>query len=151
MNLDHVNIVVSDMERSCRFYGEVLGLRRGFEAVLEGEWIETVAGLASVKAQCVFYEFPSGGPRIELIQYFAPLGESFPDNSLANTLGARHIAFNLEDMESFVARLKSFGVPLLSDPVEVPFVVGNAGRKRICYFFDPDGVLLEAAAYQKVE
>jgi catechol 2,3-dioxygenase-like lactoylglutathione lyase family enzyme len=151
MYLDHVNIVVSDMERSCLFYGKALGLRRGFEAVLEGQWIEEVTGLSGVKAQCVFYEFPSGGPRLELIQYLAPFGESFPDNSRANTLGARHVAFNLEDMDGFLDRLKAFGVPLLSEPVEVPFIVGNAGRKRICYFYDPDGVLLEAAAYQQSE
>jgi catechol 2,3-dioxygenase-like lactoylglutathione lyase family enzyme len=31
MRLDHVNIVVTDIARAGRFYGEVLGLRRGFE------------------------------------------------------------------------------------------------------------------------
>lgn len=148
MRLDHVNIVVSDMERSCRFYGETLGLQRGFEAVLEGEWIDRVAGLSGVRAQCVFFEFPAGGPRLELLQYESPVGEALPAHSLPNTLGARHIAFNLDtDLEEFIARLQADGVRFLSDPVEVPFKVGNFGRKWVCYFFDPDGVLLEAAAY----
>ena len=150
MRLDHVNIVVSDMGRSCRFYGEILGLRRGFEAVLEGEWIERVTGLTGVRAQCVFFEFPAGGPRIELLQYESPLGEALPPHGLPNTLGARHIAFDLEDMDGFVSRLKAAGVRFLSDPVEVPFNVGNMGRKWVCYFLDPDGVLLEAAAYEKL-
>ncbi|MBW3624745.1 MAG: VOC family protein [Armatimonadetes bacterium] len=149
MRLDHVNIVVSDMERSCRFYGETLGLRRGFECFLEGEWIERVTGLSGVRARCVFFEFPAGGPRLELLQYENPTGEVFPAHRLPHTLGARHIAFEMADMDGFVARLKAAGVPFLSDPVEVPFVVGTAGRKRVCYFHDPDGVLLEAAAYEK--
>ena len=33
------------------------------------------------------------------------------------------------------------GVPLVSPPVEVPFRVADAGRKRLCYFHDPEGVL----------
>jgi hypothetical protein len=36
----------------------------------------------------------------------------------------------------------------LSTPVEVPFAVGAMGRKRLCYFHDPDGTLLEVAAYE---
>ena len=39
------------------------------------------------------------------------------------------------------------GAVLISDPVEVPFRVGSLGRKRLCYFHDPDGVVLEVAAY----
>lgn len=147
MRLDHVNIVVSDMERSCRFYSEVLGLQSGFEAVLEGEWIETVAGLPGARARCVFFEFPEGGPRIELLEYQSPPGERMASHGVANTLGARHIAIYVADMDAFVARLRAAGIRLVSDPVAVPFVVGTAGRKRVCYFHDPDGVLLEAAAY----
>jgi hypothetical protein len=36
---------------------------------------------------------------------------------------------------------------VISDPVEVPFRVGSLGAKRLFYFLDPDGVVLEAAAY----
>jgi catechol 2,3-dioxygenase-like lactoylglutathione lyase family enzyme len=149
LGLDHVNVVVSDMERSCRFYGEILGLLRGFEAVLEGPWIDTVTGIRDVRALCVFFEFPGGGPRIELLQYQSPPGARIPSHGIANTLGARHIAFAVPDMDAFVAQLRAAGVPFLSDPVTVPFVVGTAGRKRVCYFHDPDGVLLEAAAYAR--
>ncbi len=147
MRLDHVNIVVSDLEVSRRFYGGTLGLTRGFEATLEGDWIEAVTGLHGVHARCVFYEFPSGGPRLELLQYVSPTGEALPANGAPNTLGVRHLAFVVDDMDAFVRRLKAAQVPLLSEPMDVPFAVGSAGRKRIVYFRDPDGVLLEAAAY----
>ena len=70
MKLDHLNVVVTDMARAERFYGGVLGLRRSFERLLEGEWIERVTGLPRARAHCVFYE-PEGG-RVELLQYLTP-------------------------------------------------------------------------------
>lgn len=135
------------MERSLAFYEGVLGLQRGFEATLEGRWIETVTGLTAVNARCVFVEATGSEVRLELLEYASPTGAAIPANELPNTHGLRHIAFVVEDMETLLARLGAAGVPLLSEPVQVPFAVGNMGRKQLCYFRDPDGVLLEAAAY----
>jgi glyoxylase I family protein len=147
MRLDHVNIVVMDMSRAERFYGEVLGLRRGFECRLEGEWIERVTGLAGARAHCVFFE-PEGGGRVELLQYLSPAGEPLPANRLPQTPGLRHLAFEVDDLDALCERLRAAGVPLVSPPVEVPFRVANSGRKRLCYFHDPEGVLLEVAQYE---
>jgi catechol 2,3-dioxygenase-like lactoylglutathione lyase family enzyme len=148
VRLDHVNIVVSDMERAERFYGELLGLRRGFERLLEGEWIERVTGLPGARAHCVFYE-PAGGGRVELLQYLSPAGQPLPPNPLPCTLGLRHVAFEVDDLDALCERLREAGVALVSPPVEVPFPVADAGRKRLCYFHDPDGVLLEVAEYDQ--
>jgi len=147
MKLDHVNIVVADLARAERFYGEVLGLRRGFERVLEGEWIERVTGLPGARARCVFYE-PTDGGRLELLQYLSPQGEPLSPNSLPHTPGLRHLAFEVEDLDALCERLRTAGVTLVSPPVTVPFPVANAGRKRLCYFHDPEGVLIEAAEYE---
>jgi catechol 2,3-dioxygenase-like lactoylglutathione lyase family enzyme len=147
MKLDHVNIVVTDMARAEAFYGGTLGLRRGFECLLEGEWIEQVTGVGSARAQCVFFE-PEGGGRVELLQYLSPQGEPLPVNRLPYTPGLRHIAFEVDDLDALCERLRAAGVALVSSPVEVPFRVGTAGRKRLCYFHDPEGVLLEVAEYR---
>jgi catechol 2,3-dioxygenase-like lactoylglutathione lyase family enzyme len=144
--IDHINIVVADIERSVRFYSELLGLRRGFEVMLEGDWIERVTGIVGARAHCVFME--SGEPvRLELLQYLSPRGERLDPNSLPNTPGLRHLAFTVDDIDALTAKLRTAGVPLVSEPVEVPFAVGTMGRKRLCYFHDPDGTLLEVAAY----
>jgi glyoxylase I family protein len=148
MKLDHVNIVVADMARAEQFYGAVLGLRRGFERLLEGEWIERVTGLPGARAFCVFYE-PEEGGRVELLQYLSPQGEPLPPNRLPHTPGLRHLAFEVEDLDALCERLRSAGITLISPPVVVPFPVAGAGRKRLCYFHDPDGVLLEVAEYRR--
>ncbi len=153
MKLDHVNIVVRDMEASVRFYEQFLGLRRGFERMLEGEWLERVTGLPCARAHCIFMETDEEGARLELLQYLSPdspAGANREFNSAPNARGIRHLAFTVsgpEAMALLVVRLRAADVPVVSDPVEVPFQVGSLGRKQLLYFLDPDGTLVEAAAY----
>ena len=148
-HVDHINIVVSDLERSVRFYTELLGLKETQRARLTGGWIEAIVGLKGVEAEVAFVQPQGGGPRIELIQYHAPRGIDFPENSRPNTVGLRHIAFRIEHMESLRARLEAAGVHFFGPPVQVPggVVDHDDGHKSLCYFLDPDGVLLELAAY----
>ncbi|RYX81895.1 hypothetical protein EON83_21885 [bacterium] len=145
--LDHVNLVVADLERAAHFYEEVFGWQRGFSATLQGEWIERVSGLEGVSARCLFLNAPEGGARIELICYDSPTGEIIAANSAANTFGVRHIAFEVGDIEKTLQKVRDLGLKTVGDVMEVPFRVGNLGAKRLVYFHDFDGVLVEAAAY----
>lgn len=147
--VDHINIVVSDLERSVRFYTEFLGLRETRRARLTGAWIDAIVGLAGVEAEVAYVQPRGGGPRLELIQYHAPAGVDCPENGRPNTRGLRHIAFQIEDMETLYRRLTDAGVPFFGPPVDVPkgVVEHDDGRKSLCYFHDPDGVVLELAAY----
>jgi catechol 2,3-dioxygenase-like lactoylglutathione lyase family enzyme len=148
--IDHINIVVSDLEKSVRFYTELLGFNESKRAHLEGEWIESIVGLKGVVADVAFIVAPAGEPRIELLCYKTPLGEALPANSLANTVGIRHIAFRVDDIYTASEKLKNAGVKLLGEPVVVPetVVTHDAGHKMLCYFHDPDGVLLEITEYK---
>jgi len=149
IRIDHVNLVVADMERSVRFYEDLFGLRRGFEVVLEGAWVEELTALPGARARCVFLEIEPSAARLELLQYFAPTGEPLAANSLPNTLGLRHVAFLVEDLDALATRLQEQGVPIVGGPSAPPFAVGSLGRKRLLYFLDPDGVLVEAASYEQ--
>ena len=146
MRVDHVNIVVADMERSLAFYVGLLGMRVTFEADLEGKWIEAVSGLPHVSARCVFCQPPGGGARFELLQYRTPPGVALADESVANTLGLRHVALEVDDLDGLRARLTAAGVSFVSGPVAVPFPIAGV-RKRLCYARDPDGALVELAEY----
>ena len=148
--IDHLNIVVSDLERSVRFYCDVLGFRKTHDVVMEGAWIETIIGLRGVKGLVAFVEPPAGGPRIELLQYVTPAGIALPENSRANTRGLRHVAFRVDGIAAMTERLRAAGVTLFSEPVRVPAGVVKfaAGDKTLVYFLDPDGVILELAEYQ---
>jgi glyoxylase I family protein len=146
--IDHVNIVVSDIERSVDFYCRALHLQRGFERLLEGAWIERITGVAGVRAQCVFLEHPTGGARLELLQFLEPASPRWEQHGFPGAIGVRHIAWTVPNLADTVERLDAMGVERVSEPIEVPFAVGALGRKYLCYFHDPDGVLLEVASYE---
>ena len=63
--VDHINIVVTNLERAVRFYTEVLGFRKTKEAYLEGGWIDLIVGLSGVRGHVAYVVAPAGEPRIE--------------------------------------------------------------------------------------
>jgi catechol 2,3-dioxygenase-like lactoylglutathione lyase family enzyme len=143
MRVNHLNIVVADMETSLAFYVGVLGMRVTFEVELNGSWIETVTGLPGASARCVFCAPSGGGTRFELLQYHIPEGATLPANSLANTVGLRHFALEVKDLDDWYTRLHALGVAFIAPPVAVPFTIVDGQRKRLCYLRDPDGVIVE--------
>ncbi len=147
--IDHINIVVSDLQRSVKFYTELLGFRVIRRATLTGEWIEKIVGLSPISAEVVYIVAPAGEPRIELLCYSQPQGISLPQNSSANTIGLRHIALRVKNIGELAQRLQAAGVHTFSQPVTVPAQVvrHDAGQKTLLYFTDPDGVILELAEY----
>jgi glyoxylase I family protein len=148
--VDHINIVVTDLARSVRFYTELLGFRLVKEARLEGEWIDRIVGLKGVRGRVAYIVAPAGEPRIELLCYDAPPGEHPAANRRANTVGLRHIALRVDDITAMAAKLRTAGVELFSEPVKVPAgaVKHEQGEKTLVYFVDPDGVILELAQYR---
>lgn len=148
MTVNHVNIVVRNLERSLEFYEGLLGMRRTFSVDLEGAWIEEVVGLTGVFARCAFVQPDGGGCRIELLEYVAPEGKELMATSLAHTSGIRHLALEVKNLDAEFARLSAAGVPFLSPPVTVPFRLVADLQKRLCYCHDPDGVIVELCSHE---
>jgi catechol 2,3-dioxygenase-like lactoylglutathione lyase family enzyme len=148
--IDHVNIVVRDMKQMLKFYCDTLGMKVTKSVTISGDWVEAIAGLKGVVADVVYLDLPAG-PRIELIKYVSPLGADLPQNSLANTVGLRHMAFKVEDIAASVKHFRARGVVFVSEPQTVPDVqVKYTGgvRKTLVYFRDPEGNLLELCEYR---
>lgn len=146
--VNHLNIVVADMERSLAFYVDLLGMRPTFEVTLNGDWIDTVAGLPGVTARCIFVQPKNGGCRFELLQYVAPPGVDPPANGFANTTGLRHFALEVDDLEAWYTKLSAANIGFISPPVTVPFMLMDGIRKRLCYCHDPDGVIVELCEFR---
>ena len=150
MTVNHLNIVVADLERSLGFYRDLLGMRVTYETLLEGEWIGAIVGLPGVRARCVFLQPSGGGCRLELLQYEAPRGVGLEEASRANTMGLRHLALEVASLDLIHARLTAAGVVFVSPPVEVPFRIVDGIQKRLCYCLDPDGVIVELCTHERV-
>ncbi len=147
--IDHVNLVVADMRAMIDFYCKVLGMRLARQVTISGPWIDDVTALKDVSADVAFLEAPSG-PTIELIYYHRPQGSRAQGQEIPNTFGLRHIAFRVSDIEGLVAAIRAAGVPLVSEIHCVPTaqVAYAQTQKRLVYFRDPEGNLLELCAYE---
>ena len=139
--IDHINISVTDIEESKKFFIDLLGFRLEKEGELKGEWIENVVGLQNVKAIYARLFLPNTETFLELIEYRNPVGKKDEKISRANKIGFRHLAFEVKDIEKIYKKLKKEGVKFLSE-IQV-----NNNQKKLCYFLGPDGIILELAEY----
>jgi catechol 2,3-dioxygenase-like lactoylglutathione lyase family enzyme len=114
--MDHVGINVEDLEAAKEFFLD-LGLTVQWEADLGGEAVERVIGLNNVKDRAVMLQTPDGRAVIELVKFYTPVDEKGIQPSVANTLGIRHIAFLVDDVEAVVAKLKTKGAELFGEIV----------------------------------
>src|SRR4051812_14441264 len=112
--IDHVNLVVEDLDRMIAFYTRALCLNLTKRATIRGEWIAAVVGLSDVDADVAYLDLPQG-PRIELIRYNRPAAPRPQGVGRANTPGLRHLAFKVDDIDAAAAKLRSAGVELFSD------------------------------------
>src|SRR5687767_11289059 len=106
--IDHVNLVVRNLETMTAFYRDVLGFRVTKQVTISGEWVDAVVGLKDVTADVVYLDPPSG-PRVELIHYRSPPGVPSSNPSAPNAFGLRHVAFRVSDIDAVVAQLKKAG------------------------------------------
>jgi catechol 2,3-dioxygenase-like lactoylglutathione lyase family enzyme len=149
-SIDHVNLVVNELEAMAVFYSDLLGMRITKRVMIHGKWIDGVVGLEGVEADVIYLD-PPGGPRVELIRYRRPRGDSPTGLGTPNTLGLRHLAFRVRDIEQLVQRLKQAGVRFLGGVQRVPseqVTYGGDVQKYLVYFHDPEGNLLELCEYK---
>ena len=103
--IDHVGIIVNDLPAAKAFFLD-FGLEVLGEGEVKGKWVDQVIGLNDVKSAIVMLGTPDGQAHIELAKFYTPSDEKGIQQSFANTLGIRHIAFAVEDIEAIVAKLK---------------------------------------------
>jgi catechol 2,3-dioxygenase-like lactoylglutathione lyase family enzyme len=89
--MDHVGVVVDDLEAAIAFFVE-LGMELEGEAPVEGRWVDRVVGLDDVRVDIAMMRTPDGHGRLELTKFHTPTAVSAePENAPANTLGIRRI------------------------------------------------------------
>lgn len=136
--IDHVGIIVNDLPAAKAFFLD-FGLEMLGEGEVEGEWVERIIGLQDVKEKVVMLRTPDGDVNIELVKFHTPSDENGIQRPLANTLGIRHIAFAVEDIEAIVSKLKKKGSGLIGE------IQNYENAYKLCYVRGPEGIILELA------
>ena len=126
--IDHVDLVVSSLERSLGFYRELLG-PLGY----------TRAGtIVGERGETVWYLGGTGGGSIGL-------REALTDDAVEfdrYRVGLHHLAINAssrEQVDERAAWLRATGATLESEPKEYEYIPGYYA----VFFYDPDGIKLE--------
>src|SRR5262245_59402348 len=129
----HVNLNVTDVERSIRFYTELLGCRVAFRyegavAWLNfGQYRDDVGGLGQGFHDLALYQVPTPAPE-----------------DRRTRAGMNHVALRLASpaaVDEAAAHLHAHGVRILKGPL-----THKEDGDRYVYFEDPDGNMLELVA-----
>jgi len=122
MFLEHVNLTVSDVERSTAFYKQILG----YQVRWRGEFGSGAAGVHI------------GDDR----HYLALMEAEVPGRveQRMDIVGLNHFGFVVDDIESVKRRLIEMGVEPHGEQTYDP--------GKHLYFFDPDGIEVELVEYE---
>jgi catechol 2,3-dioxygenase-like lactoylglutathione lyase family enzyme len=137
--MDHVSVVVDDLEAAKAFFTE-LGLELEGEAPVEGRWVDRVNGLDDVRVDIAMMRTPDGHSQLELTKFRTPAALcAEPANAPPNTLGLRSIMFAVEDIEDVTARLRAHGAELIGTLEQYQ------DSYRLCYVRGPAGIIVALA------
>ena len=135
---DHVGITVADLDAVTAFFVG-LGLEVEGRTFVEGEFLDTVSGIPDSRTEIVMLRPPDGGARLELARFVRPDHEPGSPAAMANELGLRNVAFEVDDLRAAVARLAADGYGL----------VGGIGEYeqvwRMAYVRGPEGIIVSLA------
>ncbi len=118
--IDHVEIVPSNLERTLKFYTEILGFKIQWRRKVERPPLE----------ELVFIEL--GDSLIELFSVKEPA----PESREQWQVGCRKIALRVDDIDKTIEYLKTKGVEISVGPVAVE-------KLKRAEIKDPDGLSIE--------
>ena len=146
--VETIGMTVASVERSMRFFTDILGFEEISDTELAGRQYELLHGVFGARMRVARLRL--GEEQIELTEYLAPRGRPYPADTRGNDRWFQHIAIVVSDMDGAYARLRARGVTHASTgPQRLPHWNPNAGGIAAYYFRDPDGHFLEILAFPK--
>lgn len=136
--MDHIGIVVDDLDAAVAFFTE-LGMDAGGRMPVQGQWVDHVVGLDGVEVEIVMMRTPDGHGAVELTKFHAPEPIGREEDAPPNTLGLRRVMFAVDDIRDTVDRLRAHGGELIGeiDRFEDLFL--------LCYLRGPAGIIVALA------
>ena len=137
--LDHISVVVGDLESAIDFF-TALGMSVGGKARVGGPWVDRINALDGIQVDIVMMRTPDGHGQLELTKVLSPeLVPLEPAVAPPNALGLRSVMFAVESVDDTVARLQAKGGALIGE------VVQYEDLYRLCYMRGPAGIIVSLA------
>jgi catechol 2,3-dioxygenase-like lactoylglutathione lyase family enzyme len=138
LHIDHVGINVEDLDAAKSFFTD-LGFKVVGEMTMQGELVGRVIGLADVRDNIVMLQAPDGQINIELVKFHQPIDPKGIQLAAANTLGLRHLCFQVEGLDEILANLQEKGHKLVGE------VQTYENVWKLCYIRGPENIIIELA------
>jgi len=135
---DHVGITVADLDMVSAFFVE-LGFEVEGRTFLEGEFLDTVIGIRDASTEIVMLRPSDGGVGLELASFIRPDPEPGSPAAMANELGLRSLAIEVDDLQAIIERLKKDGYGLVGGVGEYEHVWRMAAVRG------PEGIIVSLA------
>jgi len=140
----HVGVCCSDLERSTRFYIDVLG----FSELFTMEWGDELA--ATMERDGIRFEsrmLRRGDVRLELLHWLEPEAEGDRARRPMTQFGMTHLCFRVDDVDDLVDLAEKAGGAVHRHTLsELPGVGVGGQSVKLLYLTDPDGVRIECMA-----
>jgi catechol 2,3-dioxygenase-like lactoylglutathione lyase family enzyme len=137
-SFDHVGITVADLDAVTGFFAG-LGFEIEGRTFLEGEFLDTVIGIPDSRTELVMLRPPDGGTGLELASFIRPAHETGSPDAMANELGLRSVAFEVDDLQGNLERLAADGYHLVGG-------VGQyEGMWQMASVRGPEGIIVSLA------
>ena len=137
--MDHVSVVVDDLEAAKAFFIE-LGMELEGEAPIEGPSVDRLNAIDGIRVDIAMMRVPGGSDQVELTRFHTPAAVG-ADQAAAppNALGLRSVMFAVDDVDDTVDRLRAHGAELVGSVEQ--FVNGY----RLGYVRGPAGIIVALA------
>ncbi len=146
IEVSSVGITVSDIDRSQKFFPDVLYFEHVSEVEVYGPEHDRLLGVFGVRMRIVTMRL--GQELIELTEYLTPQGKPIPQDSRSNDLWFQHIAIVVSNMDKAYLHLRKHHVQHVSTaPQTLPEWNEAAAGIKAFYFRDPDGHNMEIIFY----
>ncbi len=131
---DHTGITVADLDAATAFFVR-LGLEVEGTGSVEGEFVETVCGIAGAHCQIAMLRSPDG-VRLELASFVTPDHTPGSPEAMANEVGLRNVSFEVGDLQAAVDAVAADGYGLVAGIGE------HEGSVRMAYVRGPEGIVV---------
>jgi glyoxylase I family protein len=136
-SFSHVGVCVSDLDRSTRFYCEVLGFRELFSADFGGELVATMEAEGAFTSRMLARD----DVRVELLHWRDRDVTGDGERRAMTARGMTHLAFRVEAVdELFALAVEHGGAAYPATQTDL------GGGVQVVYLTDPDGTRIECMA-----
>jgi catechol 2,3-dioxygenase-like lactoylglutathione lyase family enzyme len=145
--VSHIAIGVSDMDRSLRFYRDLLGLRLTLDTMerIGGAMGPLFARSQKGERRAAYLRFDEGPHASFLVLSQNPGGPSGEPLKI-DQVGVHHFSFWVDDLRERIEKLKAAGVKVLLPPTEsdtAAYGEPPGGKVLTTLFQDPDGTIVQ--------